>query len=521
LTALFYLSHSALSEQRSDRARRLRGSILTPFGVLGEEEKGVEMDRRTVLKGGLATCLLSTGSGRAVLAKDVAGFPSDFLWGAATAAYQVEGGWNADGKGPSVWDTFAHKAGTIRNGDTGDVACDSYHRYPEDVALIKQLGLKSYRYSISWPRIQADGRGPANARGLDYYKRLTDAVLEAGARPLVTLYHWDLPQALEDAGGWPNRDTAARMADYAALIGDALGDRIDHWAVFNEPKTFTHLGYWQGIHAPGRTEPLAFLKATHTVNLALGMSFRALKAASPRALVGNVCDVAPMLPRTDSPRDRAAAARHSCFLNRWFLEPAFTGAYPKVLPPEREHALLGWKDGDAAILRADLDHVGLNYYTSWTVSDDPAAKNGIPGLDASAEWGVGNHAKTDIGWDIYPQGFFDILVDMHSLTGVRPIEITENGAADNARPEAHHEIHDANRIAYLKSHLGEVRRAIAAGVPIRGYHCWSLMDNFEWAAGYSQRFGLTYLDFPNDLKRQPKDSFHWYGDVIRNNGATL
>ena len=478
------------------------------------------MDRRELMKSAAAAYLLaatSAATAARAATSDHGSFPPDFLWGAATAAYQVEGAWNADGKGPSIWDTFAHTPGRIKNNDNGDVACDSYHRYPEDVALVKALGLKSYRYSISWPRIQPDGRGAVNQAGLDYYKRLTDAVLDAGARPLVTLYHWDLPQALEDAGGWPNRDTAARMADYAAVIGHALGDRIDHWAVFNEPKTFTHLGYWQGIHAPGRTEPLAFLKATHTVNLALGMSFRALKAVSPRAMVGNVCDVAPMLPRTSSDADRAAAARYARFLNRWFLEPALTGAYPDVLPRDRQHALLGWQDGDEKIVRADLDHVGLNYYTSWTVSDDPTAANGIPGLNATADWGVGPHAKTDIGWDIYPQGFFDILTDMHQLTGTRPIEITENGASDNARPAADHHIHDANRIAYLRSHLYEMRRAIHAGVPIRGYHCWSLMDNFEWAAGYSQRFGLAYVDFPDQLARVPKDSFRWYRDVIRAN----
>ena len=479
------------------------------------------MNRRDVLKAGGAAYVLSASPVRAAMGRGGEAFPPGFAWGAATAAYQVEGAWREDGKGPSIWDTFAHRPSTIKNGDTGDVACDSYHRYREDAALIKALGLKSYRYSISWPRIQPDGRGPINSKGLDYYKRLTDAVLEAGARPLVTLYHWDLPQALEDAGGWPNRDTAARMADYAGAVGAALGDRIDHWAVFNEPKTFTHLGYWQGIHAPGRKEPMAFLRATHTVNLALGMSFRAMKAALPRALVGNVCDVAPMLPRTSRPADRAAAERHARFLNRWFLEPALTGAYPKVLPPDREHELLGWRDGDERIVRADLDHVGLNYYTSWTVADDPHAANGIPGLNATAEWGIGPHAKTDIGWDIYPQGFFDILVDMHRLTGDRPIEITENGASDNARPRPDHHIHDTLRIDYLRSHLREVRRAIAAGVPIRGYHCWSLMDNFEWAAGYTQRFGLAYLDFGSDLRRRPKDSFAWYRDVIARNGASL
>jgi beta-glucosidase len=468
-----------------------------------------------------AAAALAPGRGFAADAADPgeAPFPPGFLWGAATAAYQVEGGWDADGKSPSVWDTFAHTPGRVLGGDTGDVACDSYHRIEQDTALIRELGLKSYRYSISWPRVQPHGAGPINPAGLDYYKRLTDAVLAAGARPLVTLYHWDLPQALEDKGGWPNRDTAGRLADYAALMGAALGDRIDHWAVFNEPKTFTHLGYWQGIHAPGRTEPLAFLKATHTVNLGLGLGFRALKASSPRAKVGNVCDVAPMLPRTSSPADRDAAARYGRFLNRWFLEPAFTGAYPRVLPQDRERELLGWREGDERILKADLDHVGLNYYTSWTVSDDPADSTGVPGLNATADWGSGPHGKTDDGWDIYPEGFTDILVEMHGLTGARPIEITENGASYNTRPSPDHQIHDVQRIAYLRSHLRALRRAMAAGVPVRGYHCWSLMDNFEWAAGFSQKFGLAWVDFGGGLGRTPKDSFYWYRDTIAKNRA--
>ena len=475
------------------------------------------VDRRQLLAAAGAAAALARPALAAGQDAGDAAFPEGFLWGAATAAYPVEGAWREDGKGPSIWDTFAHTPGNIKNGDTGDVACDSYHRYRDDAALVKRMGLKSYRYSISWPRIQPTGRGPVNAAGLDYYKRLTDAVLEAGARPLVTLYHWDLPQALEDAGGWPNRDTASRMADYADLMGRALGDRIDHWAVFNEPKTFTHLGYWQGIHAPGRKEPLAFLNATHTVNLGLGMSFRALKAASPRAQVGNVCDVAPMLPATGSAADREAAARWGRFLNRWFLQPAFTGAYPQVLPPGREHDLLGWRDGDEKLLRADLDMVGLNYYTSWRVAADPTNAGGIPGLDAKAEWGVGPHAKSDIGWDIYPQGFYDILVDMHGLTGARPIEITENGASYNVRPSPDGQIHDPKRIAYLQSHLREMRRAIAAGVPIRGYHCWSLMDNFEWAAGYTERFGLTWVDFAHGQARTIKDSGKWYARTVAAN----
>ncbi len=273
-------------------------------------------------------------------------FPAGFLWGAATAAYQVEGAWNEDGKGESIWDRFSHTAGNIKNGATGDVACDSYHRYHDDIALLKQLNLKSYRFSIAWPRIQPSGRGAANSRGLDYYKRLTDAVLEAGIRPLPTLYHWDLPQALEDAGGWPNRDTAARFADYVGIVAHALGDRLPQWTIFNEPKTFTAVGYWNGRHAPGRRDWHAFLKATHCVNLAQGMAFRALKAINGRLAVGSAFDVAPMFPATPAYEDLAAAERWHRFQNLWFVTTALHGHYPEgVLPAEHQAELLGLPPG--------------------------------------------------------------------------------------------------------------------------------------------------------------------------------
>ncbi|MFL6577645.1 MAG: glycoside hydrolase family 1 protein, partial [Povalibacter sp.] len=255
-------------------------------------------------------------------------FPSGFLWGAATAAYQIEGAWKEDGRGESVWDRFAHTPGKVLNGDNGDVACDSYHRFQDDIALLKQMNLKTYRYSIAWPRIQPDGRGKANEKGLDYYKRLTDAILEAGIRPIPTLYHWDLPQTLEDAGGWPNRETADRFADYTQIVANALSDRIGQWLIFNEPKTFTGVGYWQGRHAPGRKEPLQFITATHTVNLAQGMAFRVLKAVRSNLEVGSAFDVSPMFPATDSYADLAAAERWHKFQNLWFVHTALHGRYP-------------------------------------------------------------------------------------------------------------------------------------------------------------------------------------------------
>ncbi|UDL94518.1 beta-glucosidase [Lichenihabitans sp. PAMC28606] len=484
------------------------------------------MDRRQFVSTGLAaagsTLGLGVASGNRALAETVTApkpvsFPDGFLWGAATAAYQVEGSWNVDQKGESIWDRFTHTPGTIRNGDTGDVACDSYRRYADDIDLMKRLNLKTFRYSIAWPRIQPTGRGAPNQAGLDFYRRLTDAVLEAGIRPLVTLYHWDLPQALEQEGGWPNRDTADRFADYVEIVGRALGDRIDHWCLLNEPKTFTHVGYWYGAHAPGRKDPLACLRATHTANLAQGKGFRAMKAVRPNAQVGTAVDVAPMVPATDTAADRAAAERWHKFLNLWFVLPALEGRYPDgVLPPEQQAELLGFRPGDETIMRADLDFVGLNYYTLYTVHDAPEG-NGMPGLNLRADWATGTDHKTDGGWAIDPPGFYDILATMRGVTGHRPIEITENGAAYNAEPGPDGHIDDPQRVAFLRAHLQELARAIGDGVPVRAYHCWSLMDNFEWAEGYSQRFGLVYVDFVNGQRRVVKASGDWFAIVAASN----
>ncbi|MEP6484956.1 MAG: GH1 family beta-glucosidase [Rudaea sp.] len=466
----------------------------------------------SVLSGG---GLLSHGRLAAALTDD--SFPKDFLWGSATAAYQVEGAWNVDGRGESIWDRFAHTPGKIKDGSNGDIACDSYRRYAEDIAIARKLGMRSYRFSISWSRVQPDGRGPANTKGLDYYKLVTDALLEANIRPFPTLYHWDLPQKLEDAGGWPQRDTAQRMADYAQIVVDALGDRIRQWVIFNEPKTFTHVGYWQGTHAPGKSDPMAFLRATHTVNLAQGMTFRVLKAANPKLEVGSVIDVAPMHAATRSEADRAAAERWYRFLNLWFIDPPLRGKYPDgVLAPDRMNELLGIRDGDETLMRAPLDFVGLNYYSPWIVRDDPAG-NGIPGLNTNADWAAGPDEKTDNGWDIDPPGFYDILKAMSAHIGRVPIEITENGAAYNTRPDASGHVHDAKRIVWLRKHLRELARAIRDGVPVRAYHCWSLLDNFEWGEGFSQRFGLVYVDFEKNQRRTLKDSANWYARVIAAN----
>ena len=490
------------------------------------------MNRRDILQSMLAVAAtpwngpVSAGApadAPAAAAADVGVFPQGFLWGAATAAYQVEGAWNEDGKGESIWDRFAHRSGNIRNGDTGDVACDSYHRYAEDIALLGQLKLRSYRFSLSWPRIQPTGRGPVNSKGLDYYKRLADAIAAAGIRPLPTLYHWDLPQELEDAGGWPVRDTAERFAEYAGLVGRALGDRMRNWCIFNEPKTFTGVGYWNGRHAPGRRDWRAFLRATHTVNLAQGQAARALRAAHGDLRLGSAFDVAPMFPASSSYADLAAAERWHQFQNLWFVTTALHGHYPEgVLPAEQQAQLLGMREGDERIMRAPLDFIGLNYYSPWVVADSAATEpDSATDVAVSGRWATaplpGPHARTDIGWDIYPEGFYDILLRMQRVTGSLPIEITENGAACNVGPDEHGLIRDVARIDYLKAHLAALARAIAAGVPVRAYHCWSLLDNFEWAEGFSQRFGLVYVDFAHGQRRIIKDSGHWYAGVAAAN----
>ncbi|WP_116089673.1 GH1 family beta-glucosidase [Sphingomonas crusticola] len=483
------------------------------------------MKRRDLLKSGLALGSGLAMAGHSGIVQAAVGtapvtFPKGFLWGVATAAYQVEGGARDGGRGPSIWDTFSHTPGKTKNGDTGDVADDSFHRWREDIALMTQLGVDSYRFSIAWSRIQPTGRGPANVQGLDYYKRLVDGLLEAGIRPFPTLYHWDLPQALEDAGGWPNRDTADRMTDYALIMAEALADRVTAWSVLNEVKTFTQAGYWDGGMAPGRKEPLAFLKATHVANIANANAFHALKAVNSKVQVGSAYDCANCFPATDSEADKAAAVRWDKLINLWYLQATLTGTYPELLPADRQAELLGWRAGDEARLKVPLDFVGINYYSGWRVWDEPKG-NGIPNLNTRAEWAWSPRSigKSDFGWDIDPPGIHQILKRMQQLTGSIPIEITENGIADNTPPGPDGRIHDVRRIAYLRAHLKELRRAIDDGVPVRAYHLWSLLDNFEWAAGYSQRFGIVHVDFEHGQKRSPRDSAYWYANVIKQNAV--
>ena len=499
------------------------------------------MDRRQFVSGSLGVAATAASAGISLPAAQAprvapaapprapAQFPKDFLWGIATSAFQVEGAWNEDGKGESNWDRFAHTVGKIRGGATADIACDHYHRYREDLQLVKSMNLKSYRFSISWPRIQPTGTGPVNGKGLDHYSRVVDAVLDAGLRPFCTMYHWDLPQALEDKGGWPNRDLAQYFADYAGILGKHLGDRITVWAPFNMPWTFAYLGYGAGAFPPGKADPALFLRAAHTVALAQSEALRALKAVSPKATVGSAYGMAPAYPKTQSEADRDATARYHAMNNVFFLHAAMTGEYPKAFAGEMPLKAMGFRPGDETILKAPLDWVGFHYYTRRVVSDARASGSGGGGqfgteteLDGgSRDTFTGFHAEmptegplTDAGLEVYPPGIYDLVMQISREYGFPPIEITESGCSYLDAPYAREGGHvpDPRRIEFFRSYLTELARAIHDGARVRSYHAWTLLDNFEWADGYSQRYGLTYVDF-RDQKRTLKDSALWYGQV--------
>jgi beta-glucosidase len=447
-----------------------------------------------------------------------AAFPKGFFWGPATASYQIEGGWKEDGKGESIWDRFAHTAGRIKNGDTGDVACDSYHCWRDDIALMRAMNLNSYRFSISWPRIQPSGAGAANPKGLDYYSRLVDALLEARIRPFVTLYHWDLPQALDDAGGWPNRDMAGRFADYVQLVAQALGDRVDSWMLFNEPDAFVDLGYLEGSHAPGHKSILDFLRATHVVNLAQGAGFRAVKAVRPAARVGTALSMSACEPATNSDEDKLAAERAHAITNTWFLDPALRGRYPEALTFLPETAMK-IKAGDMEKIRTPLDFIGINLYYR-TIASAPGT---MERATHAQEWlfpvkmdGGHQGPMTDIGWEVWPKALYDMVMRITRDYNRPVIEITESGCAYNDGPDAGGAIRDERRVAYHRDYLAALARAISEGADVRGYHAWSLLDNFEWAEGFSQRFGLTYVDFKTQ-KRMIKESGNWYAKVAAEN----
>ncbi|MTE19170.1 beta-glucosidase [Streptomyces sp. TRM43335] len=455
-------------------------------------------------------------------------FPANFLFGSATSAYQVEGATAEDGRTPSIWDTFCRVPGKVLGGDTGDIAVDHYHRWRDDVRLMADLNLNAYRFSISWSRVQPTGRGPAVQRGLDFYRSLVDGLLEKGITPWITLYHWDLPQELEDAGGWPERATAERFAEYASLVADALGDRVERWTTLNEPWCSAYLGYGSGVHAPGRTDHTAVLRAAHHLNLAHGLGVQALRASLPgRAQIGISLNPAAVRALTDEPEDLDARRRIDALANRIFDGPMLRGVYDQDLIRDTAR-LTDWsfvEDGDLENIHQPLDALGINYYTPTLVS--ASADRKLPRRDghgggAQSPWPASEDIAfhqtpgetTDMGWTIDPTGLHDLLVHYHRETGGLPLYITENGMACDDKPSPDGTVHDPDRVAYLHSHLSTVQRAIADGVDVRGYFLWSLLDNFEWAYGYSKRFGAVYVDFES-LARTPKSSALWYAQVAR------
>ncbi|MFF4616515.1 GH1 family beta-glucosidase [Nonomuraea jabiensis] len=453
-------------------------------------------------------------------------FPEEFVWGAATASYQIEGAVKEDGRGQSIWDTFSHTPGNVADGETGDAACDHYHRYREDVGLMRELRLAAYRFSVAWPRVQPDGAGAVNPRGLAFYDRLVDELLAAEISPYVTLYHWDLPQTLEDRGGWTDRDTAYRFADYAQAVHDRLGDRVGDWTTLNEPWVSAFLGYGNGVHAPGRRDPADALRSAHHLLLGHGMAARRLRASGARSLM-LVVNSSPVLTpaQVNDPSavagaaDAAVAERVHALLTRQFLDPAVHGTYPaEVLEAAArnggtDHIL----DGDLALINAPIDLVGVNYY-------NPCVVESGPGLPADAAWpgsegvrfAAADAPTTAMGWPIVPDGLSRLLVRLSRDYPQVGLMVTENGAAfDDVVEDGR--VHDDERVAYLEGHLREVHRAIGAGADLRGYLVWSLLDNFEWAEGYRRRFGIVHVDYATQA-RILKDSALWYRDVITRNG---
>lgn len=461
-------------------------------------------------------------------------FPEGFIWGAATAAYQVEGAWNEDGKGESIWDRFAHTPGKVRGSVTGDVACDQYHRYPEDIALARHLNLKSYRFSIAWPRIQPTGVGAPNMKGIDHYKRLADTLLKAGIRPWCTIYHWELPQALEDRGGWPNRDLAKYYADYAGILARHLGDRITMWAPFNMPWAIAFMGYAAGAFPPCRTSFPDFLKAAHTLGLAQGEAHRSIKAASSKATVGSAYEMAPAYPKTDSHADRAAAARYHAMNNVFFLHAAMTGHYPNAFVGEFPYKTMGFRQGDEKTLYAPLDWVGFHFYTRRIVADASHAGcigGGFSGTEIEMDsgcardpytgiraWMPTEGPLTDSGLELWPRGIYDIVTQISKEYNYPIIEITESGSGylDAPYDKDNGRIPDTRRIQWYREVLAELARAIKDGARVRAYHAWTLLDNFQWADGYTERYGLIYTDFRSQ-KRIIKDSGYWYSRVAASN----
>ena len=466
------------------------------------------MQRRSLLKATAASVLAGNLINPKPAEAETLRFPPGFVWGTATSSCQIEG--RGDRKADSIWDVFARKPGAIGDRSTPEIACDSYHRYPEDIALIARAGLKAYRFSISWPRVLPDGTGQPDQRGLDYYSRLVDTALNAGISPWACLFHWDLPQALQDRGGWENRDIANWFAEYAVTVARKLADRVSHWALFNEPQVHAVMGHGLGEHAPGYRSRDKMFAAIHHQNLAQARGMTALQVQSfgPVRNIGTVFSLQPVRPANDTPADRDAAAMWDALWNRSFLDPLFHGRYPKLLEPYLQKFV---KKDDLLEIERKVDFLGVNYYAPMYQRADP---KGLVGTG----WGANppNMPVTGMGWPVDPGGLVEVLADLRDHYGNPPIYITENGAYFAEQPDAAGHVDDAARIGYLRAHIAAAHHAIAAGVNLGGYFAWTIMDNFEWAHGYSAKFGLTAVDRAT-LTRLPKASYDWFARIAQTN----
>lgn len=450
-------------------------------------------------------------------------FPRYFTWGVAASAFQTEGACHEDNKGPSIWDQFTHQSGRIKNGDTASSACDTYHRFRDDSRLLSNLGIQSFRFSMSWPRVQPLGCGPYNQAGLDFYKRLIHSLLEAQVKPMITLYHWDLPQALEAGGGWLSRDVAFRFADYAYEVTRQLCDVVDIWAILNEPWVFTYFGYGVGEHAPGKQSLEAFFKASHIVNLAQGLAIQAVRSQATRASIGSAFNYSPALPKSNSCEDAVAVTAFDAVNNHWFVEPIEKGTYPLSSVPEWVSAEMDVRPGDLTNIHQGFDWIGVNYYFPQLISgrketdviDGPITDRQLPFV---AEHRKGKE-QTDMGWEVWPEGL-EVAIRNMWLKYRKQLSVTECGCACNEEPNNDLRINDLKRIDYLRRHLSVLHKAILAGVDVRSFYLWSFLDNFEWTEGYSQRFGIVFVNF-DSLHRIPKESAKWYANLIRSGGASI
>jgi len=429
-----------------------------------------------------------------------------FLWGTSTASYQIEGAVAEDGRTASIWDTFAHTPHKVERSETGDTACDHYHRFKEDVALMRDLGVNAYRFSVSWPRILPDGKGKTNSKGVDFYNRLIDELLATGITPFATLFHWDLPQSLQDRGGFTKRDIAGWFTDYAVQTAERLGDRVKHWIMLNEPSVFAYLGHALGTHAPGIADPNAFFATTHHLNLAQGTALKALRSLDDSFELGTTFNVHLAIAADDSEASAQMAQRHNDLWNNSFLGPLLAGGYPDRVLPDLETFI---QPGDLEISSQKVDFLGINHYFRAHVKANPKAPLGYEQVAPPPEL-----PRTSFGWEINPQHFRDLLLWVHHQYRCPPIYITENGAYFDDELAADGKVHDTRRVEFLDRYINAMLEARTGGVDIRGYFVWSLLDNFEWAAGYRPTFGIVKVDF-NTLKRTPKDSFYWYQDFVK------